>query len=84
MANNFHRDTWGNSVLTGLLPLIDWDTCEGDFAATCRAAGFDPNDEEVAIGTLRAAYAGLPAGTIIVSGQTTEDAPFAYSAALKR
>jgi hypothetical protein len=77
-SETYQRDTWGLSTLTGLLPLVDWDNCEGDFVATVRAAGFNPDDEEVSVGILRASYAGLPKGTEVVSGQTTEGAPFAY------
>ena len=79
----FQTEVWGISTLTGLLPLVAWDSHEGDYAAICKAAGFNPNDEEVAIGTLRADYAGLPKGTLIVSGQTTEGAPFAYGQTFK-
>lgn len=56
---------------------VDFDGYLPGYDAYCKAAGFDPEDDEVNVGMLTEEWNGHPAGSVVVSGLTTEGHPFA-------
>lgn len=58
---------------------VDWDSYPSTWEEIVIAAGMDPSDGEIGVGTLTEAWNGHPTGALIVSSLTTAGYPFAVS-----
>lgn len=69
------RYTWRSGALA---PMVSWST-SADWERTVESAGFDPGDDELEIGVLVYDWGQHKAGSLIVSGLTTNGHPFAIT-----
>jgi hypothetical protein len=77
-TQTFKLYTWGACGSADLVEdRVDWGGYRPDWPALVTAAGMDPEDDEVVVGTLTEAWNGHPAGAAVVSGLTVAGFPFA-------
>lgn len=74
MTKKFKNYTWGTKP--ELIP-VNWDDNGGNFKGYCKAAGFDPEDEDNGIGRLTENWNGHKKGSVVVSGLTVQGHSFA-------
>lgn len=76
----FKQYTWTSFDAANMASdAVNWDAYPMDWEALVTAAGMDPDDDEIGVGTLTEAWNGHPEGALIVSGLTTAGYPFAVS-----
>lgn len=71
-----HYTYTGNTTL----PTIEGQYETSDYDALVKAAGEDPNDEEISLTLLSEPWEGHPAGALVVTGLSLEGHPFHVSA----
>lgn len=79
MDLTFKRYTYTSFDAGQVGEIVEWDSYPTDWQEQATIAGFDPDDDELGMGTLQQEWNGHPAGALVVSGLTTAGYPFAVS-----